>query len=237
MLDLEKYTYHGVTLYVRGGAYNTFDRGIVREVQREYLWDRIDAGAAMTVVDCGAHIGSWSAYLRHINPACRIITIEADAENAMICGLNHYGDEHVYPYHAACRYNAGDVIIARHNENSGGHIVLPAGERWKAEGDPAREIRQVPMTVKIEDVMARHGFERCNLLKMDVEGSEFDILINLPVGALMRIDTIVGEHHSTREWFADTVGQRLAAYGFDVEYIPHPNPDVVDLGMFLARRG
>jgi FkbM family methyltransferase len=221
---------------VRTGQYNEWDQGIVREVTQNYLWDKIDIAGVKTAIDLGAHIAAWSVYLRHLNPECRIITVEPDGENATIGNLNLYGDRKTFRYHAACQYAPGNYFLARHDENSGGHVVVCETEADAMRDNPHREVIPVNRVVTLEEVMAIHAFEGVDLLKIDVEGGEFDILGKMPMETLKKIGCIVGEWHGDQAHFNTAVGARLRTAGFTVDYVPHPNPNVDGLGMFLAKR-
>lgn len=239
MLNMKKYKYPtkgGMTLWVRTGHYAKHDEGIVREVVATYLWDELPIDDVKTAIDIGAHIGAWGRYLRHLNKDCQIIAIEPDGENARLLDNNHYGDRKTFRYHAACRYGNGKFVIGHHKINSGGHEVVPADKAGKYADNPDREVVPVGRVVTVEEVMNVHRFENIDLLKLDCEGSEFDILLNMKDETLKKTKRIIGEHHCTWEDFDKRVGDRLRKLGFKMSYTPHPNPDVKDLGMFLAER-
>ncbi|MDO9565366.1 MAG: FkbM family methyltransferase [Candidatus Desulfaltia sp.] len=56
------------------------------------------------------------------------------------------------------------------------------------------KIIQVP-SITLSDIFREHSIERCDLLKMDCEGAEYDIIYGCPLECLSRIDQIAMEVH------------------------------------------
>jgi FkbM family methyltransferase len=77
--------------------------------------------------------------------------------------------------------------------------------------------------VSLHDAFQLIGIARCNLLKIDCEGCEFDILLNADKAILQRIDHISLEYHDgfTRFSHMDLV-KHLKYNGFQIEMIPNP---------------
>jgi len=57
---------------------------------------------------------------------------------------------------------------------------------------------QVP-SITLSDIFREHSIERCNLLKMDCEGAEYDIIYSCPLECLSRINQIAMEVHGGAE--------------------------------------
>jgi len=103
-----------------------------------------------------------------------------------------------------------------------------AGDGGAASG-PAVAVRATTLAREF----ARAGIERCDLLKLDCEGAEFEILLSLPDEVLARIARIVLEYHDhvtphTHGELAD----RLRERGFRVR--TRPNPAWRELGFLYA---
>lgn len=47
--------------------------------------------------------------------------------------------------------------------------------------------------MSLDEVFEKYGIDRCRLLKMDIEGAEFDVLYNSTV--LPRVDFMTAEYH------------------------------------------
>jgi len=62
-------------------------------------------------------------------------------------------------------------------------------------GDSGQKDRIRVSAVTIPEIFAENGLERCDLLKMDCEGAEYDIIYNCPSEVLGRIERIAMEVH------------------------------------------
>ena len=72
-------------------------------------------------------------------------------------------------------------------------------------------------TISLADLFAEHGVERCDLLKCDVEGAEFEIVLATPHEVLQRIARLAMEVHLTPDTPADrfpALKAHLEASGF-----------------------
>jgi len=77
-------------------------------------------------------------------------------------------------------------------------------------------------SLSLEDAFNRLGLERCDLLKLDCEGAEYDILFHTSASILRRIDRIVMEYHDnlTAIPHQDLV-KFLISEGFTVRTFPN----------------
>ena len=221
---------------------------------RAQSWDRTIFGnviggeygavdfAGKTVVDVGAHIGSFSI-LAAMNGARRILAYEAGAENFALLVQNCAALPAVECRHAAVwRSDTVEPVLewreAANRENTGGGTVL---ECDSIAGEPARAGPGSPVAaIALDDVIERAG--TVDLLKIDAEGSEYPIL--LTSRRLGRVGVIVGEYHeliglrgrSPGEglpgWNVDRLGEHLERAGFRVT-VRRRGP----LGFFRAERG
>ena len=53
--------------------------------------------------------------------------------------------------------------------------------------------------VTLAEIFDEHQLDRCNLLKMDCEGAEYEIFYNCPITYLHRIDQMAIEVHGGKE--------------------------------------
>lgn len=231
-LKMSLYEHDGARLFVRQGHYETWDKGIVQEVAAGYFWNELEWALEgdVRVLDVGAHIGSFSAYAARRWPDAEIIALEADRENWQVLEFNAGLIAGITPYYARLGYSVGEYVVARSRENSGGHIVVEAGQPI-GNAYVVEPFRGDVFT--IERVMQLHGWDAIDLLKLDCEGCEIEALDRISDDALARIRHIVGERHISEAEFRQGAGARLATAGFAVEY---RNSSVDELGTFYARR-
>src|SRR4030042_325499 len=75
----------------------------------------------------------------------------------------------------------------------------------------------------LQEALRKAGFARCDLLKVDCEGGEYDIFFNAPEATLRKIERIAMEYH---DGFTPHSHTELAAFlrghGFSVTPPTHP---------------
>ncbi len=90
----------------------------------------------------------------------------------------------------------------------------------------------------LDEVFARNAIEACDLLKIDVEGSEYAILHGASDATLARVARIHGEYHDVApedpRTRIDAFADFLRSRGYAVEVVPHPRKP--NLGLFFAAR-
>lgn len=182
---------------------------------------------AKVVVDIGAHIGTFATLVHRMNPAARIICVEACPENleALNANVGHFAAV----VHAACSYEPEELALCnsvRANcTSTGGSMVVPATELSSlAQGEYWPDARPLAK-VNLEELGQQFGFNMIDLLKLDCEGSEFSILGGCD---LSRVRFVVGEYHGQARWdrFRE---DRLA--GWDYGHMSQGN----DMGNFHLR--
>lgn len=223
MIALGSYTYDGLTMTVRDNERGEWDRGIVKEVATEYLWNRINWTQVRYAVDVGGHIGAWTMRAKRYAPHAQIVAVEPMAENYVLLSVNTHDElRTVTALHGAVYYHpSAPPTLKIAGANSGGHVVITDGS-----GAP------IPDVWTLEQVCEEHGFPQIDVLKLDCEGSEHNILHHMTPGLLRRTRWIVGEFHCTAEQFMERHAARLTRT-HEIQLVPHPNKSVKDLGMFF----
>lgn len=197
--------------------------------------------AGRTVVDVGAHIGSFSI-LAAQKGARRVLAYEAGADNFDLLVANCGKLPAVECHHAAVWRSDGDDAelrwrAASNPQNTGGGTVI---ECAAIAGEPASDERRCAVrTIPFDDIVDRIG--TVDLLKIDAEGSEYPIL--LTSRKLDRVNAIVGEYHDIAgldermaiaripDWNVERLAEHLERQGFDVA-VERKGP----LGFFRAAR-
>ena len=153
--------------------------------------------AAPVVVDCGANVGLSALWFLGTYPGATVHCLEPDPDNVRLLRANLGGrpDVHVHPVAAGAAPGRGTLHLSVHGAL---HALGPA------EGDSGAT-REVAVT-DLAGLMATHGIPRIDLLKLDVEGSEFDVVRGL-APRLADVHVITGELHETRV-------DEAAFYGF-----------------------
>lgn len=156
-----------------------------------------DTIPAEVLIDLGASVGLATLRLLSSHPGARAIAVEADPEliprlRANVSGLP------VTVIHAAVSDSTGERVFYRSDMNSWGNSLEMTG--------PDKTEVMVP-TLSLNDLLDDVGIDRVQLLKLDVEGAEWEIFQN-DVSA--RVDAIIGEVHGRPGRDPDAFIERLA---------------------------
>jgi FkbM family methyltransferase len=137
--------------------------------------------AGNTFIDCGAHVGLYSIMAgKLVGDQGRVISLEPEASNFTLLkqNLNNNGVACATPIHAAVFSRSGSMRL----------YVGPAGRsaycRLVAPESPENTVGIEALT--IDEIFERCGVDRPAVVKVDVEGSEIQLLdgirqSNLPV--------------------------------------------------------
>jgi FkbM family methyltransferase len=185
-----------------------------------------------TVVDLGGNAGCFA--FRVAAQARRVFVYEPDPFNLAILERNLAGLRHVavVPQAVAAQPGTRTLHTAASRDWAGRSTLF--ADLSTARAHSAVEVR----VTTLDALFAEHAIERCDLLKIDVEGAEYEILGAASAGTLARIDRLVGEYHDvcpedprTR---IDAFRAFLEQAGFRVDTAPsrrHANT-----GLFFAQR-
>ncbi len=202
---------------------HTFHRIFARD---EYRLNGI--GALDTVIDIGAHIGLFAVRVAPL--AKRVVSFEPVAANFETLEKNVAHYPHVKPVCKAVSAKRGTATIYV-SANPSAHSMHPS-EAERRTG--ATEVE----TLSLADVFTDYAIERCDLLKLDCEGAEYEILNAVPDALWPRIARIVMEFHAVEggapDWTGPGLAKRLESRGFGVEVLPHPKH--ATKGHLFARR-
>ena len=184
----------------------------------------IGDGPFRRVIDLGAHAGFFTCWMHAQYPDARYQCVEADASNyALLCQNVPWA----VTFHRWVGYDTTPAHLLFADWNTGGHLV------FHGEVSPdARPLLALPGRISLETLVAGREVD---LLKIDIEGGEYDVLMNCEEATLRHIRRIVGERHGALDYFNERIGARLAPW-FTLTHFHHPNPTVEDLGLFLAER-
>lgn len=167
-------------------ADNDADLAIIEEVFGRRVYAVPDLRAPEVVVDLGAHIGATVLFFAMRFPRARIVAVEPDPVNF-----------------AKLRRNVGSMlqvtlVNTAVTERNGTITLYSAGrlDGWKsASTRPATRWQQpvdVPST-RLDDLLADARITDVDLLKIDIEGAEYEVLKSFH--GLASVRTIVGEAH------------------------------------------
>ena len=198
---------------------NTSDRLMIWEIWNAKAYDdkQFPIRESDTVVDIGAHIGAFSVRAAGLAHRGHVYAYEPSSDNFDMLTANRLLNnlDNLYIEKSAISGRQGQMTLY----TPAGNPIM--GSLLQATSAHAETVNVTTIT----DIIATQHIERIDLLKMDVEGAEYDILFNCPSETLAKIQQVVMEYHE----FDDEKRNRLdlarllEAHGFHV---------VVEKGMF-----
>lgn len=156
-----------------------------------------------TVLDLGGHVGMVSLYLAKKFPFIKIYSYEPTPANYehFLRNLEANRVQNVEVFNRAVTDDGRSLdMIAKFEVNSGGatgnlrDMTLPDHSYFKAE------------STTLDAIFAERGITQCKLLKIDIEGSEHEVLLN--ANCLQRVEYLVGEFH---------INENLEGKGYSIE--------------------
>lgn len=205
----------GLSLWLRQGE--SLDWTVVREViERDgYRVGGYDM-TGRTVVDCGAHIGVFSAWCA-ARGAARVLAIEPQPQNRAILERNAepWPAVNVIPYALGAAEGETQIVWV----SGGAHTVAPGQPNRMGPVWPVRQ-------TTLPRLLAEVGVAHVDLLKLDMEGAEVETLLACGPDVLSSIDRIAMETHGTKThpWCVRDPREIVAhlALQFDVEFVGSP---------------
>jgi FkbM family methyltransferase len=160
---------------------HSFGRDIFFTGVPEYI-----PGPHDTIIDVGAHIGTFSLLAASRVPFGHVYAIEACQESFNLLCINAALNQmtHIDASHLALSDQSATCMLHYDSGNWGHTIVRPIlgrGESVTSESLPR--------------FLASKGIARCHFLKLNCEGAEFRILLNTPPDILQRFMIILVLYH------------------------------------------
>lgn len=161
---------------------------------------------AIHIIDAGANIGAFSLFQAARSPKISIVAVEPFPEtfqrlkNAI---EQNNRCQQIHPMHAAVTSQKG---ITKFDGRSDAHSYC---RRIVAETD--KDAIEVP-TVSLADILDNMDWREVDYLKMDIEGGEYDALLNIDPKSLRRCKAIGLEYHDSKKYPMLEAGLRGAGF-------------------------
>ncbi len=165
------------------------------------------------VADIGAHAGFFTLLARGLNPSVPIIVIEPAKENL-----------HQLKRNLAFNKVAGVTILdgAAVGEKRGQKLIITkdSHNHYLSDAPQKRdEARAVPLFT-LADIRSKLGVDRLSVVKCDIEGGEYDIILQTPDEELQKAGAFILEYHAERKQKERALAERLRELGFGVQTFP-----------------
>lgn len=164
------------------------------------------------VIDIGANLGMFSLHVAADHGAARVYAFEPFPESFALLTRNAERNRlaAIQPIPLAIAGEAGSRELHMQGRHGVHSLFGTAGDAVRIE------------CITLADAFARFDIQRCDFLKLDCEGAEYEILLATPSDVYARIQRIALEYH---DWITDhhhdELVARLTAEGFAVTTRDH----------------
>lgn len=196
---------NGKSVYVRSvHPNNPMDVSIVTDVlgNNEYELEQLHLPDNATVVDLGGNIGTFAMEIHRMFPSARIISYEPHPENCYMFRINA-------PFATLIQKAVSAETGTVHLEDTSNYVGLRLTEKGGIEVEAQN----------LNDIL--NDIERVDLLKIDIEGSEYAALDATTPATFKKVRTVLMEVHDFTPGFDHVAWTEhiLTKNGFKISWI------------------
>jgi FkbM family methyltransferase len=205
------------TVTLLGRSFEVLD--VFRYVQnKSELFDRELYRFATTedaprIIDCGAGVGLYACYFKHVYPKSAIVAFEADPRVFEVLKRN------------CASWGAHDIqLIPKAVWTRESTLPFRGDGKWSSRVDEEATSEDVPRVpaCRLRDYLT----ERIDLLRLDIQGAEVDVLLDC-ADRLGLVQNLAVDYHSVfkRPQRLDELTGLLARAGFRMHFLATPQSD------------
>lgn len=174
--------------------------------------DEVIRNAVCPIIDVGAHAGFFTLYARSLNKDVEIFALEPAPANLEAL-RGHVSDNQV----------SGVQIVPAALAGVSGkrHLVLSADSHNHYLQDMYAEPVNSSLVAaySFADFVGHYDIKKISLLKMDIEGGEYEVFDSISESDLSMVANIFLEYHVSREKSKE-IEEKLRISGFGVQVFP-----------------
>lgn len=194
---------------------NSTDIHVFTEIWLEKLYSipNFEINDKDYIIDIGAHIGIFSVFASRLCKNGKIFSYKPAKQNFenLEENISQNNITNIIPHNKAGSNLKGKMKLYFSNNDLAAHNLYKKSENWeKVE------------TTTLKDIFDENNIKHCDFLKMDCEGAEYEILMNLPEEYFRKISKICLEYHTINnsEFNIDNLKKKLVDEKFSIEIKP-----------------
>jgi len=187
------------------------DESVFDEIftERGYsILDQLIQKATESIIDIGAHIGLFSVYARTLNSSAPIFAFEPEPNNYKLLkeNLKQNRIQNIVAKSIAVTSKSDQITLNISQDSHNHSIILPSETHIKVQ------------STTLERIIQQTPNQKCDLVKMDCEGAEFEIIGLTSPETFTKIDTLYIEYHEYNpEMKKDSLRSTLEKNGFKTQ--------------------
>ncbi|MBE0679016.1 MAG: FkbM family methyltransferase [Bacteroidales bacterium] len=195
--------YLGHDFYLRG---NSVDFAVFNSIFARGEYDFQTEINPEVIIDAGANIGASAVWLHHRFPGARIIAVEPEATNFDLLRLN------TAPY-----LNISCIRGALFGEDTSLRISDTQVDNYAFRVEKTTVSDDSVPGFTIDSLMRMYDIQQIDILKMDIEGAEYDVFIKEPGKWLSKTRMLIMElHEYFKPGITDLVHGILSSNSFEI---------------------
>lgn len=160
------------------------------------------------IIDIGSHVGFFALYAYQFCKNGKIYCFEPVTENFKILQENlELNNIQNVSIKKCAISDKNDIVTIYLNEDDSGHSMY----------DTSSESIQVP-SISLKDIIDSNNLDKCDLIKIDCEGGEYEIINSLPDSYFCKINKMCIEYHFADEKpiLIKKLAQKLLSLSFEI---------------------
>lgn len=189
------------------------DESVAAEIFKEHEYraaEEIIKTTKLPIIDVGAHTGMFALYARSLNSTVKIVCVEPEPGNL------EYLQKHI----AENTLTNIEIVRGALAESSGkGFLQLSDDSHNHHLGQKSDNSISVDK-YSLPDLLKKCIIDAVGLIKLDIEGEEHDILLNLNEDSFKKLKAIIFEYHNSIFRSHKQLENKLREMGFGVQIFP-----------------
>lgn len=176
---------------------------------------RATSGATLSVVDVGAHVGSFTVAIAQRFPNARIDSYEPSQQTVAFLRSNvevNNLDERVRVHEAAIASTSGSLNLYSNGDASCEATTLGTAQEANGRANIVTTCEAVAFEA------ATNALGHVDLVKMDCEGGEYDIVLNSNPACWDGVSCVLMEYHPVEGHSWEELEEHFVAMGFTVAW-------------------
>lgn len=202
--EYKRYLAADKQILYRAASYDYF---IIEELWKhnEYFLDQLKLPNDGAIIDIGAHIGAFALRADSLFPQRPILAFEPIEDNYKLLkkNISINKNHNIIPIQAAINSSGNYLNIYLDNKNTAGHSSIYQTDNQLVTVQASQ----------LEKILLTYHVHKIALLKIDCEGSEYDILYHLKPELFKIIDCLALEYHPVEQYDFQALKGYLHANG------------------------